>query len=473
MATYERPRIVDARIPPIGSVPQLARAFRLNWVANELRSPSGIPLVTPDFVAQQGSVVRLVDVREPDELVGPLGYIPGVDWVLPAAADRLRAVLPIDYPIVFISRGGERAGELAQRFEQAGHPFVAAMQGGMVAWKMLGFDVSRDPAILETRDRVSPPETIAQAEKGAIDLPTVEDHICRASTVRWLKLAGLLVHGRMSCVDGRDHRGVVGTPGGDLGEMLLSLAAFERVTGEVLDEPRVRALVRRRLDRFGRLYLHSDGNTSNVLIKSFRSDRRLDDALVHVWESLEWRHFLMHPPVELHDVLLEHILVPEHLGCGHLRLAMQRSAEYGARPELARALLSAFFRESWAGSVDTEYVVLPGGHAESGVLSIVLDEQLESFSSIPLISPSAGGHQVFVIHPQVAGYLRQQFVRFLERQSDLVSLDANEAAQFPRVIDELAGQQAAATLGALAKGLPHFEVRFSGGEPTVTPLGTI
>lgn len=344
----------------------------------------------------------------------------------------------------------------------------------MVAWKMLGFDVMRDPEVLARHGKIAAPSHIPQAQKGALDLQRVEDHLGASATVRWLKLAGLLVHGRMSCVDGRDHRGVVGTPGGDVGEMLLALAAYEQVTGEQLDEQRVRALVRRRLDRFGRLYLHSDGATSNKLIKSFRSDRRLDAALANVWESLEWRRFLITPPRDVRDAMLEHLVLPEHLGCGHLRLAMQNPADYGARPELARSLLTAFFRESWEGSVDTEYVVLPGGHAESGVLSVVLEDTLEAFSSIPLISPSAGAYQMFVIHPQVAGYLRRQFVRFLERQRDLVVLDNTQTTKFDATLDELAARQAGQTLGHLAKGLPHFEVTFpTSGDPTTRLLGHI
>ena len=71
----------EARIPAMGTVPQAERMFRINWVAAELRSPSGIPLHSPDYVSRLGRSARIVDVRTPEELVGPLGYIPGSDWI--------------------------------------------------------------------------------------------------------------------------------------------------------------------------------------------------------------------------------------------------------------------------------------------------------------------------------------------------------------------------------------------------------
>ena len=40
------------------------------------------------------------------------------------------------------------------------------------------------------------------------------------------KLTSMLAHARISCIDGRDERCVVGAPGGDGGEFLLVLAAI-------------------------------------------------------------------------------------------------------------------------------------------------------------------------------------------------------------------------------------------------------
>ena len=123
----------DPRIPDIGSVPQAMRMFRVNWIASELRSPSGIPLHTPDYVSRLGRVAHLVDVRTPEELTGALGYIPGSVWVPREEALERLSALDVDTPVVLVSRGGERAGELAKALESRGHRFVAALMGA--SWR--------------------------------------------------------------------------------------------------------------------------------------------------------------------------------------------------------------------------------------------------------------------------------------------------------------------------------------------------
>jgi rhodanese-related sulfurtransferase len=95
--------------------------------------------------------VRLIDVREGNEINGPLGHVPGADWVpfddVGAIADRLHR----DAPVVLIARGDERAMKGAKLLEEKGMRMAAAMMGGMVAWKALGFATTREQKILTRR----------------------------------------------------------------------------------------------------------------------------------------------------------------------------------------------------------------------------------------------------------------------------------------------------------------------------------
>src|SRR5688500_4648532 len=129
----------DSLIPPTGSIPQTERMFRVNWVANITRSPSGVPLLRPDFVAKQGRKVRLIDVRDEQELVGVLGYINGSDWVPKDQAMSVLERVDREDAIVFVSAGEERAGAVALALEKAGLRFVACMQGGIIAWRDDGY----------------------------------------------------------------------------------------------------------------------------------------------------------------------------------------------------------------------------------------------------------------------------------------------------------------------------------------------
>ncbi|MDB4932051.1 MAG: Hydroxyacylglutathione hydrolase [Myxococcaceae bacterium] len=469
----EDDRLHDARIPDIGGVHPAERMFRVNWVASEFRSPSGIPLLTADYVSRLGRAVRLVDLRSPEELAGPLGYIPGSDWLQGDQALRVLAELPDDDPVVLVSRGGERAGALAFALEQMGKRFVAALFGGVLAWRQVGLLTVRDPEIFTRHGVLRPARATWQPSKGKLAAADIEAHLGDPRSLRWMKVAALLVNGRLSCVDGRDDSGVMGTPGGDAGEFLLALAALERVTGQLLDDTTMHTLLLRRLDAFGRFYLHTDVNASNTLIEALRADHRFNAALAKVSHPLEWRRFMQSPPAAVRSALLEHMMEPQHLGCGHLRLALQHPERYGVRPKLIEAFLRSFLSLRWQGHEDNEIAVLPGGHAEGAVVNIVVEGGVEAFSKIPLVSPMAEGSQMFINHPQVAGFLRDQVARFLAHQGDLVALGAGGTAELNAVLAELGAVQLGHTLSSLAAGLPIYEVRFADSAAHVTATGHV
>jgi rhodanese-related sulfurtransferase len=448
----------DPLIPPIGTVHQGLRMFRVNWVAAIVRSPSGVPLLPAEFVARQGRAVRIIDVRERHELVGPLGHIPGSDWVERDRVIGLAETLQRDTPIILVSRGGERSGELAKALEQRGMRFVGSLEGGMVAWKGLGFGTSRSHQILEHPGQLRSEPPVSSEE---LTIARIERHIGDPGAVRFLKIAALLLHGRMSCVDGRDDSGVLGTPGGDGGEFLVLLGAIESLSGKRFTGAEIRALLARRLDTFGRFYIHTDVAASNALIASMRGDRRLDAALAHVYEPLEWRDFFAEPPAEVRDIVLEHMLVPGHIGCGHIRMMWQDCQAYGVRPELPELVLRSFMHLRWSGAVEAELVPLAGGHEERGVLRVFLADPIEPFTEVPLVSPSCEGTQMFVCHPQVMSYLRTQLVRFAQLQSALVPKLSEEDLRCE--VEAMATTQMNATLQRLAMGLPVFDVTFGAG----------
>lgn len=112
------------------------------WAPVEV-SPGGIPELAPEWVASHSDAVRLVDVREPDELSGELGHIPGVELV--PLANIVTGAEPWDreQPVVLICRAGGRSARAAVQLEQMGFKKVASMRGGMLAWNERRFPVER------------------------------------------------------------------------------------------------------------------------------------------------------------------------------------------------------------------------------------------------------------------------------------------------------------------------------------------
>ena len=104
------------------------------------------------------------------------------------------------------------------------------------------------------------------------------------------------------------------------------------------------------------------------------------------------------------------------------------------------------------------------------MVNVTVEGGLGPFSEVPMIAPSIGGVQMFVNHPQVVEYLRDQNARFLSRRvSHLLPERELELGALTKTITELGGKQAGATLSALAAGLPVFTVHFEkGGAISVT-----
>lgn len=439
------------------SIPAGERSFRVGWFTSLTRSDGARPEVSADYVARQGRSLRVIDVRPANELPGVLGYVPGSDWVPLHEAGALQTRIKPWEATVLVCDDGVRSSKLAAWLEAAGLNMVASMRGGVRAWRDHGLLPQRDAALLEQRGlRSTLPDWAAEASHAEFTLDDVRNHLGDPRSVRWLKVASFMLNGRLSCVDGRDHVGVVGSPGGDAGEFVLTLAAVETVIGRTLKDSEVATLLRRRLDNFGHFAFHTDTAAGNRLIAAVRADPRTRAAVEGLTDPLEWRKFWGSPPVAIREALAELTVKPEHTGCGHLRLAMQHSQRWGVRDGLTQAVLKEALMLRWGGLDDLEFTPLAGAHSEGAVLNIRVSGHLDAHSRVPLVSPSIGGHQMFINHPDVTRFLRGQLAQWLTQHEDLFTIQSS--GELFDAMQTLHEKQLGATLAELAAGLPVYDV---------------
>lgn len=98
------------------------------------------------WVAQHLGKFRLIDVREPHELHGPLGAVAEAENIpllhlLGSTADFVPEVA-----VVLICRSGRRSAYAAQVLRNVGIRTVASVEGGMLAWNL---DVLGQKSIIE------------------------------------------------------------------------------------------------------------------------------------------------------------------------------------------------------------------------------------------------------------------------------------------------------------------------------------
>jgi len=104
-------------------------------------NPAGFREVTAAEVPVPAQGFRVIDVREPAELLS--GRIPGVSSV-PLASVTAQAVnWNKDEVLLMVCQGGARSARAAQALLQLGFPRVMNLVGGMNGWAQAGKPVEK------------------------------------------------------------------------------------------------------------------------------------------------------------------------------------------------------------------------------------------------------------------------------------------------------------------------------------------
>ncbi len=104
-------------------------------IARSAANPAGYRDLPPLCALHHLGDVRLVDVREPDEFVGPLGHIPGAELVPLATLPAAAASWDREAPVLLVCRSGARSGRGAAALAGLGFQNAYNLVGGMLAWE--------------------------------------------------------------------------------------------------------------------------------------------------------------------------------------------------------------------------------------------------------------------------------------------------------------------------------------------------
>ena len=138
------PKLMDQAVPanlkvgrPEGGAlpPEDPHWAHLTWTF------AGLWEIQPQTLEEIAAGVQIVDVREPEEFIGPFGHIAGA--VLIPLDEWPARMAEIDHgrPVVTVCRSGTRSAQAATLLSKAGHPEVANLAGGMLRWRSAGYPV--------------------------------------------------------------------------------------------------------------------------------------------------------------------------------------------------------------------------------------------------------------------------------------------------------------------------------------------
>lgn len=106
--------------------------------------PGGYRDVAPLEALPHLGELRLVDVREPDEFVGPLGHVPGAELVPLSTVPAAAAAWNRDEPVLLVCRSGGRSARAATTLASMGFRHLFNLVGGMIAWEANALPHLRD-----------------------------------------------------------------------------------------------------------------------------------------------------------------------------------------------------------------------------------------------------------------------------------------------------------------------------------------
>ena len=102
---------------------------------------AGIFEIEPLALEEKREAIQVVDVRERDELEGPLGRIRGATWIPLAELPARTGELSRNRPVVLVCRSGARSAHATALLAKAGFGEVANLAGGMQRWRAEGLPV--------------------------------------------------------------------------------------------------------------------------------------------------------------------------------------------------------------------------------------------------------------------------------------------------------------------------------------------
>jgi rhodanese-related sulfurtransferase len=106
-------------------------------------NPLGYGDIDPARVATVRGHVRIVDVREADELGDELGHIEGSEHVPLDAVEVAARSWNKAQEIVLVCRSGRRSARAASALAALGFRHVMNMRGGMLGWREAALPTAR------------------------------------------------------------------------------------------------------------------------------------------------------------------------------------------------------------------------------------------------------------------------------------------------------------------------------------------
>lgn len=255
----------------------------------------------------------------------------------------------------------------------------------------------------------------------------------RKEALKWRDTEETLRHNPCTCIDGRSPDARHSVAGGSLGLILQVLATIETQSAQNMGADTVLRYLDQFADNVGPVYMHTDQHTAQLIFArmGLPPDTQLTDLKPGKQRSFG-----------------ELAGLPEHQGCGHLKLLMMHPLAYGIPARLTTTVLKAFFSRYFNGHTGYQFEVLTGSHEEEAAVFIDQHALTAFADQVPLYATD-GTATHFFCHRPIKYLLLERYLQALMR----TSLPHLPMEMLPAVMTAH-NQAAELTLKKLAPDLP-------------------
>ncbi|EFA80038.1 hypothetical protein PPL_06859 [Heterostelium album PN500] len=270
-----------------------------------------------------------------------------------------------------------------------------------------------------------------------------------------------------SCVDGRGDKSELGTLGGDSGEFLLGVAAWQQITGTsddyIIDKMQI--LFNDFLEiQPNPMYMHTDDHAEELATTKMREIFNDPNLVIN----------FTNPDPEYQDELMNLLTDKNYIGCGHIRLIMNNPDKYNLSTKIVSEYLRHFYYNLWVEDYDKNVVYftteknqtkqpcfllgLHGDHHESSSMIVDITNFGKCENRVLTTIPNPQNcDSSFIFHSNkvLDASIRGRVKRFFSNRLD------KEYSKFSDIVDQIYSKWQKLSVGFLAPNLPIYQVNIT------------
>merc|ERR1711934_167156 len=267
----------------------------------------------------------------------------------------------------------------------------------------------------------------------------VEDKIGAPSKLTW----GSVAKSSFGCTDGRWQMNSMYTPGSDIGEFILAVSTFEKMTGETMSSNQIETLLTQYLEKTNKAVfgMCATKSTTDAMEKVVRSNANVSaDAAMPT----------MTP--EMAKASGQELATEANMGDSFLKKLMSSPEEYKCRPDVAKKVVSAFYAimfKCGVASQKTHVYSLVGESAPVGFVNVKAGKRCNNLGVAPLLKAAASeeGLQMLINSEDAVALFRADLANYFQESTSKV--DAMDMATEMAKTGEVQLKKFVATFGEL------------------------